>query len=369
MFNQLLDNRQLQGAGVNSRYAAPDTSTQDTMPRTSEKPRPVFRKYRKKDVKKFWRARILNSSEAKKARQLYTRFGKGFRGIKIRQHALKFTGTGTQAKYLGLGSRAAPGKTSKPKPKISGFATVFSNSAAGSNSSITVPPIAASEPASAAAVGPVVDPISTVVATPAISSTRFKKKMPVAPKNGPIHVLDTPEHAFVDGSLLAVPATKLSGDICWVAIVVGNITTVDAQHQGASVKVLYAELDDDLHQDRTVYCVPEDSRWVKIPISKVICTLPCTMKLADTSSAVILDHVSTVLEVRQLQEMVELNQTNDYRKAYLSTASSRKTRGKRLSSTIDVEPLHSSKKELEASIDSDEGAFGCAGYDNEDDSS
>ena len=79
-------------------------------------------------------------------------------------------------------------------------------------------------------------------------------------------------YAFKKGDLVALPATKSSGDICWVATLLVDMSVVDAEVPGANVKVQYAELDHDVNPDKTVFVL--QGGWVKVCVSKIICTLP-----------------------------------------------------------------------------------------------
>ena len=109
-------------------------------------------------------------------------------------------------------------------------------------------------------------------------------------------ILETPSVLFKINSLVALPSTKKSGDICWIAMLLEDVL-LNSKKDGA-VKVRYFELDYDA--DPTVYYLEDTSGWVKVAASKIICALPSTMKIAVTPSSTILEYVSSKLEARLL---------------------------------------------------------------------
>ena len=89
------------------------------------------------------------------------------------------------------------------------------------------------------------------------------------------------------------------------------------------MKVLYCELDYDA--DPTVYYIDheDNSGWVKVTASKIICALPATMKISKTPSSTILEYVSSKLEATILPSR---NRDDGLRRPFSTTARDRRGR-------------------------------------------
>ena len=339
-FKQTIDNRELQGAGVHSKYAAPTTSFLDIPNAPLSKI--DFCCYQKKSVRKFWRKKKFESGDLKKIWKIYNRFGRGFKTKKVRQNLLTYAGTGLQAKYLVRGTRKAPGKFGA-KPKPVGFPTntapplVFANAAAAVNSTSAGTSGSNDSSAVTSISTEIIDTNTNTEVDPnpkpnaIIAQARNRKKKAVAacrePTLVPTQVASTAAleptlvptpvastaapKCFNKGTVLALPATKISGDLCWIAVLREHIKD---DHRGNKVKVQYAELT--YETDATLFEVLPETVDSKVSPADIICALPPAMLLASTASSVILEYVSMVMEERKAAQGPSNTETNVYRKTY-----------------------------------------------------